>query len=189
MVGRHPERDPRGLDLALRAHQSLRHCCRRNQERSGNLFGVETSKCAEGQCNLSFWRQRRVAAGEDQAQAIVFEIAGVFEIPAGVGGHGGHRSNDACGKRRARPIEARSSPQHVNRLEASGRNKPGSRIVGHAIGRPAFQGGRERVVHGLLGEIEIAEEAYEGGQDTPRLGAIDRVNDLPGASVHDVGRQ
>jgi hypothetical protein len=38
-------------------------------------------------------------------------------------------------------------------------------VVGHAVARPALGGDRERLLGGLLGEVEVAEEADQGGED------------------------
>jgi hypothetical protein len=52
---------------------------------------------------------------------------------------------------------------------AGGDNQPGPRVGGLAVTRPAFSGDRERLLSGLLGEIEIAEKADQGGQDAGPL--------------------
>ena len=56
-------------------------------------------------------------------------------------------------------------------------------LVGHAVARPLLDGGGERVVQRLLGEIEIAEQADQRGEDAARLGAIDGVHHLAHAIV------
>jgi hypothetical protein len=42
-------------------------------------------------------------------------------------------------------------------------------MVGHAVPRPALRGDREGLLRGLLGEVEVAEEADERGEDAPPL--------------------
>jgi hypothetical protein len=42
-------------------------------------------------------------------------------------------------------------------------------MVGGAVARPALGGDRERLLRGLLGEVEVAEEADERGEDAPPL--------------------
>jgi hypothetical protein len=39
-------------------------------------------------------------------------------------------------------------------------------VVGRAVPRPALGGDRERLLSGLLGQLEAAEEADQGGEDT-----------------------
>ena len=75
-VGHHV-RDARVANLPLRPHQPLRHRRRRDEERARDLVGVEPAERAERQRDLRVERQRRVAAGEDQAKAIVRDLAGV----------------------------------------------------------------------------------------------------------------
>ena len=43
------------------------------------------------------------------------------------------------------------------------------RVVRRAVARPALRGDRERLLRGLLGEVEVAEEADERGQDAAPL--------------------
>src|SRR6185295_8176869 len=53
-----------------------------------------------------------------------------------------------------------------------------ARIRGPAIAGPAFGRQRERLLGGLLGEVEVAEEADQGGEDAPPLvpeGALELV--------------
>ena len=47
------------------------------------------------------------------------------------------------------------------------RDQPGARVPRDAGTGPLLDRGRECVVQRLLGEIEIAEEADQRGQDTP----------------------
>ena len=54
--------------------------------------------------------------------------------------------------------------------------EPRARILGHAVARPALDGGHERIVHRLLGAIEVAEQANQRREDTPRLGAVDGLD-------------
>ena len=42
-------------------------------------------------------------------------------------------------------------------------------LVGHAVARPALGGDRERLLRGFLGEVEVAEEADQGGEDAAPL--------------------
>jgi hypothetical protein len=47
------------------------------------------------------------------------------------------------------------------------------RVVGRAVSRPALGCDRERLLSGLLGQLEAAEEADQAGQDTAPLVAED----------------
>jgi hypothetical protein len=61
----------------------------------------------------------------------------------------------------------------VDRPVASRGDEPGSRVVGRAVPRPALGGDRERLLSGLLGQLEAAEEADQGGEDTTPFVAED----------------
>ena len=50
-------------------------------------------------------------------------------------------------------------------------------LVGSAVARPALRGDREGLLRGLLGEVEVAEEADQGGEDAPPLVAEDLLED------------
>jgi hypothetical protein len=43
--------------------------------------------------------------------------------------------------------------------------------------RPALGGGRKRVLSGFLGEVEVAEEADQGREDSSPLVAEDPIED------------
>src|SRR4030095_8618605 len=62
-------------------------------------------------------------------------------------------------------------------LKPRGGPEPGARIGRHAIARPLLHRGPERLVQGLLGEIEVAEQADQGGENATRLGTVNRVHD------------
>ena len=50
-------------------------------------------------------------------------------------------------------------------------------LVGHAVARPARGRDRERLLRGLLGEVEIAEEADQAGEDASPLVAEGLLED------------
>jgi len=55
-----------------------------------------------------------------------------------------------------------------------------------AVARPLLQRRRESFVQRFLGEIEVAEQAYQGGEDLPRVRAVDsirRVARVPGRGI------
>ena len=45
------------------------------------------------------------------------------------------------------------------------RHQPGARVGGDSVARPALRGDREGLLRGLLGEVEVAEEADQGSED------------------------
>jgi hypothetical protein len=63
--------------------------------------------------------------------------------------------------------------QAVDRAVAGSDREPGPRIGRRAVARPALGRGGERLLNGLLGEVEIAEESDQAGEDTAPLVAED----------------
>src|SRR4029077_20391173 len=68
--GRDPERDPRSLDLALAAYQSLRHRRLGDEAGARDPLGAEAPEGAQRQRHLRVCRERRVTAGEDQLEPL-----------------------------------------------------------------------------------------------------------------------
>jgi hypothetical protein len=69
-------KDARRLDLGLRAGDPLPHGTLGHQEGAGDLGHGQPAEHAQRQRHAGFHRQRRVAAGEDQPQAVVVDGAG-----------------------------------------------------------------------------------------------------------------
>jgi hypothetical protein len=102
-----------------------------------------------------------MTAGEDELEALVGE--GRLVVHA-VLRH--ERRVQEAGLRSERLIAADA----VDRAVARGGDQPARRVRGDAVARPALRRDRERLLRGLLGEIEVAEEADEGREDAaPRV--------------------
>ena len=65
--------------------------------------------------------------------------------------------------------EADVAPQCVDQSSMRRRRDPRRRIVGHAAFRPALERDQERILHGLLGAVEIAQDARQQRDRLPRL--------------------
>ncbi len=162
MLGWDAEGDPGRLDLALGAHETLGHRRLGDQERTGDLLRRETAERAQRQRHLRLERQRRVTAGEDQLQALVGKRALLHRFLCGRVVDGlGYLEQARLGQQRAVAADA------VDRTPASRRHEPAGGIRGRALDRPAFRGGRKCLLRGLLGEVEVAEEADERSEDAP----------------------
>jgi hypothetical protein len=85
----------------------------------------------------------------------------------------GLRYLEQPGLRRERAV----APDAVDRPVARGGDKPGPRVVGRPVARPAFGGGRERLLRGFLGELKVAEEADQRREEPAPLVAEDLVED------------
>jgi hypothetical protein len=59
--------------------------------------------------------------------------------------------------------------QPVDRLVPGDAGDPCARVRRYAVARPALQGDEERLLNGLLGRLEVAQDANEGGDRPSRL--------------------
>ena len=128
---------------------------------------VEAAERAQRERHLGVDRERRVAAGEDQLEAFVAEASVVLGLVL----HG----SSALEQLRLRGERA-LAPDPVDRAVARGRDQPPGGARRHAFARPALGGDRERLLGGLLGEVEVAEEADQRGEDPPPLLAEDLLD-------------
>ena len=151
-------------DLRLRAHQALRHRRRRHQERARDLLRLEAAQRAQRQRDLRLDGQRRVAAGEDEAQPIVTHghlvdlAARVVAPERGVGLHLG-----------ALVLEQRAPPHLIDRLVARGADQPGARVRGRPLARPLHQRRLQRRRQRLFAQVDVAQDADQRREDPPPL--------------------
>ena len=68
----HLVRDARRADLLLGANDALGQSCRRSQKCAGDLLCRQTAYFAQRERDLCLRRNRRMAAGKDQSQTVVF---------------------------------------------------------------------------------------------------------------------
>ncbi len=143
------------------------------EEGPRDLGGRQAAERAQRQRHPGLRRQRRMAAGEDQPQPVV---------------------GDRAHRRASSPSSAApgaSAPARQLLLVARGRGGCGrspccARVVTihaaglarHAVARPALERDHERVLHRLLGEVEVAEHADQGGDRPSRL-APEQAVDVP----------
>ncbi len=99
-----------------------------------------------------------MAAGEDQTESVVRER---LLVESGLEERGRGRPARDLG---ALGVEARIATQAVDRLVARGRDEPRAGPLGHAVLGPAIERDGERFLQHLLGQIEVAEEADQGGE-------------------------
>src|SRR5690242_21908575 len=70
-------------------------------------------------------------------------------------------------------IEPSAPPDAVDRFEPAGRNEPRPRILGNAVPRPLLERCAKCVMQRFFGDIEIAEQPHQRGEDTPRFRSVD----------------
>ncbi len=163
---RHLIGNPGVADLRLGAHDALGDGGRADQPGPGDFLGAQVADLAQGQRHLGIGRQCRVAAGEDQAQAVILHI---LDAPVVL-----FQLLQLAEQRRLGSRETRPSAQGIDRLEAADRHQPGPGVVGHASVLPALDGHEEGLVQRLFGQVEIPQQADQGGEDPPRLLAVDQ---------------
>jgi hypothetical protein len=70
--------------------------------------------------------------------------------------------------------------QPVDRAVPGGESDPAGRVGGHALDRPTRHRLDERLLHGVLGEVEVAEHPDQGRDRPPRLAPEQAVDDRAG---------
>ena len=167
MRGRHAERNPGCLDLALRPHEPLRHRRLRHEERPRDLVRRQAAERSQRQRDLRVERERGMAAREDELEPLVTDRRVVQLVLHGFR----HLQQAGLGGERA------IAPNAVDRPVACCRHEPHARAVGHAFARPALGRDRERLLGGFLGEVEVAEEADQRRNDAAPFVAEDLFDD------------
>ena len=110
-----------------------------------------------------------MAAGEDQPELVVLHVP---LVPLGGVLRGGV---DPLRVVLRQPLEPGAAAQGVDRLEAAGRDQPRTGVGRHAFARPLLQRRRKGLVQSVLREIEVAQQADQGGEDAAGLRAVDGV--------------
>ena len=162
---RHLVRDARIADLVLGPDQPLGHGRLRDQERAGDLRGGQPGQCAQGQRHPGVQRERRMAAGEDQPQPVVGELAAAVTVVPTRGRPGGAATARA-GQRRHLVQLGRlgaAAAQPVQGAVTGHRGQPGAGPARDPVPRPAPHRLGERVLGTVLGEIPVTGRPDQGG--------------------------
>ena len=165
VVRRDAERDAGVTDLPLRTNEPLGHGRLRDEEGARNLLGGQAAERPKRQRDLRLGCERRMAAREDQAQLLVGNHLGLLVVVPR------RQSREELGL----PLEGPLAPDPVDRAVASRGRQPGAGVVRHTVDGPALQRGRHRVLKGVLGEVEVAEDADQAREHAPPLGAEDAL--------------
>ena len=145
---RRADGNARVAHLALGPHQPLRHRGLGDDERAGDLGRLEPADQTQRQGNLRVQRQGRVATREDQRQALVRDHHLVNLV---VVGHNGVESRTLL---QHAGLHARAA-QQVQGAVAGDRDDPAGGVLWGPIAGPACEGGRERVLNRVLGEVQV----------------------------------
>ena len=165
--GGYAKRDPGSLDLPLRPDEPLRHGRLGDEERAGDLLGLQPAERPQGERDLRIELERRVAAGEDELEPLVLDHGLVHDVLRCLG----HVEQAGLHGERAIAADAVDGPV------ARRGHEPGARVGGLSVAGPALGRDRERLLRGFLGEVEVAEEADQAGEDASPLVAEDLVED------------
>ena len=152
--------------------------CIRDRECPGDLVGLKPAQRPQGQRYLSFQSQRRVAAGEDQAKAIIGNFGAVvirfFE--------GRTQLIEAVGLNLL--LEPRLATDVINGFVPGSLYDPGARELRDAGSPPLIHSGCKCFLGRLFGQVEIADQANQGGDDPAPIGAIQCFNGGRGIRRH-----
>jgi len=119
---------------------------------------VRPARQAQGQGPAVLDGKSRVGTGEEQPQPLVGEVAVRIR---GWGGFGPVRLGLHQGEPGGIGVV---SPEPVDGPAARRRQQPGAGLRWDALGRPVLQRGLDHLGRDVLGEIEVAEAADEGGE-------------------------
>ena len=108
-----------------------------------------------------------MTAGKYQAQAVVLDFIAVRRH-AFVGNAFRDLVIERC--------EAHAAPYRINRFETLCRHQPGARIGRHTLNRPLLERRAKCFVQRFFGDIEVAEQADQRGENTARFSTINRVD-------------
>ena len=164
----HPVRDACAPDLPLGADEALGQRAFRNEKRARDLRRREAPERVQCERDARVQRQRRVRAREDEPEAVVGEF---FEQAVRGGRVHGLLLAQEGRLAREDPLAA----QAVERLVARGPDDPCAGTRRDALGRPALRGDHERLLHGLLGAIEVPDEPDEARENASGLIAEEAV--------------
>src|SRR6185369_6145310 len=170
LAERHTVGDPGGLDLRLRPRDPPAHRGLLDEEGAGDLGHGEPADHPQGQRDPRLHREGGVAAREHEAEPVVVDRA------ERLGGVGQHQRLPVF------LVAPDLAPEVVDGLAIRGGGEPRAGIGRYAVGRPAFDGDRERFGGHLLGDVEVPEAAGQCRDHPGPLFAVD-----PGDHLADVG--
>ena len=108
------------------------------------------------------WQQVKISSSRSSGKVVV--VHGVLHRL-------GHVEQPGLRGQRAVAADAVDGPV------ARRRDEPGAGVGGHAVARPALGRDREGLLRGFLGEVEVAEEADQRGEDAAPLVAEGLLED------------
>ena len=158
---------------------------RGDEEGTGDFIRLEAAERPQGKSHLRVLRKRRMAAGEDQSQAIVRDLGTITFVrlkdPRIL------RGERVRGQRLELSLQPSLASEAIDRSIARRLDDPRPRELRHARRPPRLQRGHERLLGDLFGKIEVTHLPDQGGDDAPPFGPVDLVHNL-GDVVRSHGR-
>ena len=159
-------RDAGVADLGLGADEPLGHRRGRHEEGPSDLVRLQAAQRAEREGDLRLGGQCRVAAGEDQPEQVVRDLRRIV-----VGRRDdGVRAGAAVRLDLLR--ETRPAADAVDRLVPGGLDDPRAGRSRDTLARPLRHRAREGFLGRLLGQVEVADEPDERGDDPAPVGTV-----------------
>ena len=119
-----------------------------------------------------------MAAGEDQAQAIVGNLP-VVEV-----GFVDDLAGKELGMRFQFFFETSLPPQTIDGFMFGGLDDPGARRFGNAVSAPLIDGCGKRLLRGVFGELEVAELADQSGHNAAPVSPVNCIDRDVGVRKH-----
>ena len=170
--GRESERDAAVFDRLLRSGDPTGHGLLGPEQGTGNLGGAKPADRPQRQSDLRGCRQRRVATQEQQNEGVV-AVARTTLVHSGRAALGQCPSSDRVFSAATRLLGA----QEVGEPARCDGDEPTPGVVGHPFSRPLQRSRSQRLLGGILRQVEVAVAADHRAEDLRRQ-AAQQVLDL-----------
>ena len=157
---------------SLRADDPLRDRRGWDEEGPRDLFGRQSAKDPQGEGDPSVLGEDRMAGHEHEAEEVVADF--LFDRVVHVDAISSQL--EVASYLLLFSFERLAAADEVERAVLRGAHQPGSRLLGHAFGRPLLERGDEGVLGQLLGRADVADHARQPGDEPGRLDAPDRLD-------------
>ena len=165
------ERDPGVADLRLAPDDPLRHGRGSGQEGGSDLIGREAAHLAEGERDLDFRIDGRVAAGEDEPQPVVLDLlARSGRVRLG-------DLREPPGDLPMLAVEGAAAAQGVDRLEPPRGYEPGPRVIRDAFPPPPLDRCGEGFMQRLLRQVKVPHQPHQRCEDPTRLRPVELLDE------------
>jgi len=164
VLRRGSERRAGGLDALLGAADPLGHRRLGDEERAGDLRRRQAADRAQRERDLGRGRERGVAAEEQQRERVVLLLG----EPRVRGRRDRLVGRNARRGRVLAPPARGLAAQLVGQAPRGHGHQPRTGMLRQAVGGPRDGRGEQRLLHGVLGEVEAPEAADEDAEDLRR---------------------